>query len=121
MLQQRPLDELFGALADPTRRAIVERLVRGSATVSELAEPFDVSLSAIGQAIKLLESSGLVQSRKVGRARTVELVPGSLDRAEQWFQSHREQWNRRFDRLATLLDDDDNDDETVADEKEESR
>jgi DNA-binding transcriptional ArsR family regulator len=103
MLQHRPLDRIFHALADPTRRAMVERLTTGSASVSALAEPFPVSLSAIGQHIHLLESSGLVRTTKVGRVRTVELVPSALSVAERWFASHREQWERRFDRLGALL------------------
>ena len=103
MLQHRSLDQVLQALADPTRRAIVERLARGPASVSALAEPFPVSLSAIGQHVQLLESSGLVRTTKVGRVRQVELVPDTLGGAERWFASHREQWERRFSRLGALL------------------
>ncbi|HEU4610740.1 MAG TPA: metalloregulator ArsR/SmtB family transcription factor [Kofleriaceae bacterium] len=104
MLHHSPsLDNVFQALADPTRRAIVERLSAGSASVSELAEPFDVSLSAIGQHIRLLEEYGLVRSSKIGRTRTVELAPAALAKAERWFAEHRERWERRFDRLGELL------------------
>lgn len=95
---------MFHALSDSTRRAIVERLVAGPATVSALARPFQVTLSAIGQHIQLLESCGLVRTTKVGRTRHVELAPGALARAEQWFTSHRARWERRLSRLADVLD-----------------
>ena len=107
MLQRQSIDQVFHALGDPTRRAIVERLVAGPASVSSLAEPFEVSLSAIGQHVQVLESSGLVRTRKAGRVRTVELVPAALAAAERWFTSHRARWERRFDRLGALLDEPD--------------
>jgi DNA-binding transcriptional ArsR family regulator len=103
MLQYVELDRVFHALADPTRRAMVERLMAGPASVSELAEPFPVSLSAIGQHVHLLEESGLVRSRKAGRTRTVELAPQALQAAERWFAQHRQRWERRLDRLGALL------------------
>jgi DNA-binding transcriptional ArsR family regulator len=110
MLQHSPtLDDVFHALADPTRRAMVERLTIGPASVSELASPFDVSLSAITQHIQLLETSGLVRTSKVGRVRTVELSKETLERAEQWFKKHRECWEKRFDRLGDILAEDDDD------------
>lgn len=104
MLQRSSLDQVFQALADPTRRAIVERLFTSPASVSDLAAPFAMSLSAIGQHIHLLESFGLVHTAKIGRVRTVALVPGALAAAERWFTNHREQWERRFDRLGALLE-----------------
>lgn len=107
MLQQPSLDVIFHGLADPTRRALIERLARGPASVSELAAPFDVSLSAIGQHVKLLEDSGLVRTLKVGRVRTVELQPSALTPAERWFTQHRERWSQRLDRLATVIAEDD--------------
>jgi DNA-binding transcriptional ArsR family regulator len=107
MLQCSSLDQVFHALADPTRRAMVERLIAGPASVSELATPFAMSLTAIGQHLQLLESSGLVRSAKVGRVRTVTLAPETLAGAERWFSDHRARWERRFDRLADLLDTDD--------------
>lgn len=110
MLQQPDLDRVFHALADGTRRAIVERLTAGPASVTELATPFTVSLSAIGQHIALLESCGLVTSSKVGRVRTVQLAPEALARAERWFIDHRAHWERRLDRLGTLLEEDDDSD-----------
>jgi len=103
MLQRSTLDQVFDALSDPTRRAIVERLARGSASVSELAAPFPMSLSAIGQHLQQLEASGLVESSKVGRVRTVRLVPQTLASAERWFAQHRARWEQRFDRLGELL------------------
>ncbi len=90
MLQYSFLDRIFHALSDPTRRAIVERLMSGPATVSELAMPFPVSLSAIGQHVQLLQVSGIVRTTKVGRVRTVELSLDSLELAECWFREHRE-------------------------------
>ncbi len=103
MLQRSSLDGIFHALADPTRRAMVERLSAGPASVSELAAPFSVSLSAIGQHLHVLEASGLVHTRKAGRVRSVELARDAFSTAERWFTSHRERWERRFDRLGTLL------------------
>ena len=107
-------DIVFRALADPTRCAIVARLAGGPASVGDLAAPFDMTLSAIGQHLKVLEAGRLVRSRKVGRVRVVELVPETLAAAEQWFGSHRARWESRFDRLGDLLaeeDDDDSDNE----------
>ncbi|HZS41578.1 MAG TPA: metalloregulator ArsR/SmtB family transcription factor [Polyangia bacterium] len=109
MLQHASLDRVFHALADPTRRAMVERLIAGPTSVSKLAAPFDVSLSAIGQHVRLLETSGLVRSIKVGRVRTVELVPKTLAAAERWFANHRAIWERRLDRLGALLEEPDQD------------
>lgn len=107
MLQYSPLDQVFHALADPTRRAMVERLCTGPASVSDLATPFTVSLSAIGQHLQVLERSGLVRTRKDGRVRTVELTRDALTAGERWFASHRERWERRFDRLGELLEEED--------------
>lgn len=97
------LDELFHALADPTRRAMVDRLITGPISVSELAAPFAMSLSAIGQHVQLLESAGLVRTAKTGRVRRVELVPEALSIAERWFRDHRARWESRLDRLGDLL------------------
>lgn len=104
MLQHSPVDTIFQALADPTRRAMVERLAAGPASVSDLAAPFPVSLSAIGQHLHVLEDSGLVRTDKVGRVRTVQLVPDRLAAAERWFAGHRARWEQRLDRLGALLD-----------------
>ena len=83
------LDLTFQALADPTRRDMVERLSRGHASVSELAQPYAMSLPAIVQHLAMLEDSGLVRSEKVGRVRTCRMEPAALSRAEQWFNQRR--------------------------------
>lgn len=104
MLHYRaPLDLMFQALADPTRRAMVERLSRGPASVSELAKPFDMSLSAVVQHLQILEASGLVRSEKVGRVRTCGIEPRTLRLAEQWIAERRQSWENRLDRLDDFL------------------
>jgi DNA-binding transcriptional ArsR family regulator len=97
------LDRVFQALADPSRRSMVERLSRGPASVSELARPLEMSLAAVVQHVQVLEASGLVRSRKVGRVRTCQCEPTALRSAEQWITRHRTTWERRFDRLGELL------------------
>lgn len=97
------LDLMFQALADPARRTMVERLSRGSASVSELAEPLDMSLSAVMQHLHLLEASGLVRSEKVGRVRTCRIEPKALSMAESWISDRRSTWERRLDRLGEYL------------------
>ncbi len=104
VLDHRSVDSVFRALADPTRKAIVERLSRGPAAVSALAEPFDMSLTAIGQHIAVLEEAGLVQSQKIGRVRTCSLKPDAFAVLEQWINAHRLLVERRLDRLGALLD-----------------
>ncbi len=106
MLHQSNLDQVFHALSDKTRRAVVERLMTGPASVSELASPFAMSLAAIGQHVQLLEACGLVRTAKVGRVRTVEVVPETLRSAESWFESHRQRWEQRLDRLGAVVCDD---------------
>lgn len=97
-------DRLFHALGDPTRRAIVERLSRGPLSVSQLAEPLEVTITAVGQHLHVLESSGLVRSDKAGRVRTCRLEPAGLAAAEQWIAHCRRQWETRLDRLGDILD-----------------
>jgi DNA-binding transcriptional ArsR family regulator len=97
------IDRVFHALADPNRRVIVERLSRGSASVSELARPLPMSLPAVVQHLQVLESSGLVRSEKVGRVRTCRLEPAALGPAEQWISARRSNWERRLDRLGDYL------------------
>ncbi|WP_309088597.1 metalloregulator ArsR/SmtB family transcription factor [Phenylobacterium sp.] len=97
------LDALFQALADPTRRAIVERLSRGPASVSDLARPFDMSLPAVVQHLGVLEAAGVVASEKVGRVRTCRIEPAVLSRAEQWINERRTAWEQRLDRLGAYL------------------
>jgi len=101
--QQQPLDLMFQALADPTRRGLIARLCRGPASVSELAAPFDMSLPAVVQHLHVLESSGLVRSEKVGRVRTCRLEPKALMTAEDWLSSQRASWEARLDRLGEYL------------------
>lgn len=97
------LDRVFQALADPARRAMVERLTRGPAAVSELARPLDMTLSAVVQHLAVLETSGLVRSEKVGRVRTCRIEPKTLRNAEQWIAQRRAIWERRLDRLGEYL------------------
>jgi DNA-binding transcriptional ArsR family regulator len=101
--QQSALDLTFQALADPTRRAMVERLSRRPTSVSELARPFSMSLPAVMQHLAVLESSGLVVSEKVGRVRTCRIEPQALGLAEQWINERRAEWEQRFDRLGEYL------------------
>ena len=101
--QQTNLDLMFQALADPTRRAMIDRLSRGPASVSELAKPFAMSLPAVVQHLAALENSGLVSSQKVGRVRTVQIEPEALSLAEQWINDRRTLWVKRLDRLGDFL------------------
>jgi DNA-binding transcriptional ArsR family regulator len=97
------LDLLFHALADPARRAMVERLSRGPASVSELAKPLAMSLPAVVQHLQVLEASGLIRSEKVGRVRTCHIEPKALSTAERWIAERRTSWERRLDRLGEYL------------------
>jgi DNA-binding transcriptional ArsR family regulator len=105
MLNQQSisLNLMFKALADPSRRVMVERLSRGPASVSELAEPLAMSLPAVVQHLQVLEESGLVRSEKVGRVRTCRIEPEALSMAEQWIAERRMNWERRLDRLGEIL------------------
>jgi DNA-binding transcriptional ArsR family regulator len=98
------LDKTFAALADPARRAIVERLVEGPASVSELAKPLPMSLPAVMLHLKVLEDCGLVTSRKEGRVRTCRIEPQILSQAEHWVSERRRAWERNLDRLGAFLD-----------------
>src|ERR1700749_893517 len=95
--QEAELDRVFHALADPSRRLIVERLVRGPASVSELAEPLAMSLSAVMQHLQVLERCELVVSEKTGRVRTCRIEPDVLRRLEEWVARQRTAWERRLD------------------------
>jgi DNA-binding transcriptional ArsR family regulator len=101
--ERNPVDRVFHALADPNRRGIVERLSHGPATVSELAEPLPMSLSAVVQHLKVLQVSGLVSSEKVGRVRTCRIEPTALRPVERWIGARRSSWERRLDRLGEYL------------------
>jgi DNA-binding transcriptional ArsR family regulator len=98
------LDKAFAALADPARRAMVERLAQGPASVSELARPLPMSLPAVMLHLKVLEESGLVTSQKTGRIRTCRIEPQMLTQAEQWVSERRRMWERSLDRLSAYLD-----------------
>ena len=97
------MDLVFHALADPTRRNIVNRLCSRPMSVSELARPLSMSLPAVVQHLQVLEASGLVRSEKVGRVRTCRAEPKVLRSAEEWINERRSEWERRFDRLGALL------------------
>lgn len=101
---QQPLDSVFQALADPTRRGMIARLSRGPASVSELAEPLDMSLPAVVQHLQVLETSGLISTEKVGRVRTCRLDAKALTSAEDWISSQRASWEARLDRLGEYLE-----------------
>lgn len=101
-LQDR-LDDTFRALADPTRRAVLATLTAGPATVSDLAQPFDMALPTFLQHLKVLEECGLVRSKKVGRVRTCQLKPKPLADAEDWIGAQRSLWTRRLDQPDAYL------------------
>jgi DNA-binding transcriptional ArsR family regulator len=109
--QSTNLDHLFHALADPARRAMVERLSRGPAPVSELARPLPMSLPAAMQHLGVLEAAGLVRSVKVGRVRTCAIEPQALSQADQWINAQRIEWARRLDRLGEYLETSENEGE----------
>ena len=103
MLKYPDVDASLRALAEPTRRAIVERLSRGPATVSALAAPFDTTFAAVVQHLQVLEACGLIRSEKVGRVRTCRIEPGGLAPLADWIAARRTLAERRLDRLADLL------------------
>jgi DNA-binding transcriptional ArsR family regulator len=100
------LPSIFGALADPTRLAVVERLGSGPASVSELAAPFDMAGPSFLKHLMVLEEAGVVTSEKTGRVRTVRLAPDALGWVETWLRQHRRTWERRLDDLGTFLKED---------------
>jgi DNA-binding transcriptional ArsR family regulator len=103
MLKYAAIDDSFRALAEPTRRAIIERLSRGPAAVSDLARPFDMTLAAVVQHVQVLEECGLVRSEKTGRVRTCRLEPEGLKGLADWVAERRMLMERRFDRLGEIL------------------
>jgi DNA-binding transcriptional ArsR family regulator len=106
MLDQKiDLDRTFQALADKSRRSMVERLTFGSASVSELAEPLAMSLAAVVQHVQVLEACGLVKTEKVGRTRMCQIEPAAMTAAEKWITDRRRGWETRLDRLGDLLHD----------------
>jgi len=103
MLNSAGVERAFHALAEPTRRAIVEQLASGPSTVSALAEPFEMSLAAVMQHLRVLEEGGIIRTEKVGRVRTCRLEPAGLNVAAQWIADRRALWEQRFDRLGEIL------------------
>jgi DNA-binding transcriptional ArsR family regulator len=99
MMQSTAVDVVFHALSNPTRRRVLERLSAGPATVSELAEPFDMQLPSFVQHLSVLEDSRLVKSKKRGRVRTYELAPERLELAEDWLAARRQLWEARLNRF----------------------
>jgi DNA-binding transcriptional ArsR family regulator len=104
MLNSDRLDDTLIALADPTRRAILERLSRGQARVTEVAQPLPISLNSVSKHIRILERAGLVRRRQVGRDHFLSIDPRSIKEIADWMQSRQSLWTQRLDRLAKLLD-----------------
>ncbi|HEX4772998.1 MAG TPA: metalloregulator ArsR/SmtB family transcription factor [Bryobacteraceae bacterium] len=94
---------ILQALADPTRRAIVEKLSEGPTSVSRLAAPLNITVTAVAQHLQMLEESGLVHTEKIGRVRTCRIEPTGFSVLEQWIRDRRSIWERRLDRLGDLL------------------
>ena len=101
---QTELDRTFAALADPTRRGILEQLGHGTATITELAEPFQMSLTGLKKHVRILEDVELVTTEKVGRARRCNLGPRRLEDAQQWIETYRQMLEARLDRFGELLE-----------------
>ena len=99
------IDRVFHALGDPTRRAMLDRLSHGPVSVSQLAGPLGITLTAVGQHLEILEECGLAVTEKVGRVRTCRIASAGLDALEKWVREHRTDWERRMDRLGKLLKD----------------
>jgi DNA-binding transcriptional ArsR family regulator len=104
LVQYSQIDRTFAALADPTRRGILERLGRGSATITELAEPFEISLTGMKKHVRVLEDAELVTTEKVGRARRCNLGPRRLEDVQEWIETYRRMLGERLDRFGELLE-----------------
>jgi DNA-binding transcriptional ArsR family regulator len=104
VVQYSQIDRTFAALADPTRRGILERLGRDSATISELAEPFEISLTGMKKHVRVLEDAELVTTEKVGRARRCSLGPRRLEDIQEWIDMYRRMLSDRLDRFGALLE-----------------
>ena len=104
MVQYQPVDRTLAALADPTRRQILERLRHGRASISELAEPLGITLTGVKKHVRLLEDAGLVDTHKVGRVRECELGRDRLEDLEQWISEYQQAVEQRLDRMADLLE-----------------
>jgi len=101
------IDRIFHALGDPTRRAILDRLAHGPTSVSRLAEPLGITLTAVVQHLQILEETRLVQTEKVGRVRSCRIEPEGFRRLEQWIREHRLSWENKLERLGDLLAEED--------------
>ena len=99
------IDRVFRALGDKTRRAMLDRLAGGPVSVSQLAAPLGITLTAVGQHLEILEECGLVVSEKVGRVRTCRIASAGFDALEKWVRDHRTEWERKMDRLGEVLED----------------
>jgi DNA-binding transcriptional ArsR family regulator len=104
MVQSQSLDRTFSALSDPTRRRILERLASGPVSISELARPIRISLPGVLKHVRILEEANLVTTEKKGRTRECRLGPGQMDDVTHWIESYRRQWERRLDRLETIIE-----------------
>jgi len=104
MVQYPQIDRTFAALADPTRRGVLERLGGGDATITELAEPFGITLTGMKKHVRVLEDAELVTTEKVGRARQCTLGPRRLEDAQEWIETYRRMLNERLDRFGELLE-----------------
>ena len=104
MVQYQPVDRTFAALADPTRREVLERLGAGSATITELAQPFGISLTGMKKHVRVLEAVQLVTTEKVGRARRCRLGPQGLEDVQEWTETYRWMLSERLDRFGDLLE-----------------
>lgn len=101
------IDRLFHALGDPTRRAILDRLSLGPLSVSALAEPLEITLTAVAQHLQILEECGLAHTEKLGRVRTCRIESAGFDALEQWIRDHRTIWEKKLERLGALLEEED--------------
>jgi DNA-binding transcriptional ArsR family regulator len=104
MVRSQSLDRAFSALADPTRRDILERLASGPASISELAGPYGMSLPGLMKHVRVLEAASLVSTRKRGRTRMCRLGEGGIDEVTRWIERHRRQWEGRLDRLEAVIE-----------------
>jgi len=102
------IDRLFHALGDPTRRAMLDRLSQGPLSVSALAQPLGITLTAVAQHLQILEACGLAHTEKLGRVRTCRIEPAGFDALELWIRNHRTMWERKLDRLGALLEEEEN-------------
>lgn len=104
MVKSQTLDRTFAALADPTRRDVLDRLTLAPASITELARPYGISLPGMLKHVRILEAADLVTTRKLGRTREVTLHPAQMDDASRWIEVHRRRWERRLDRLEDLVE-----------------